>query len=87
MFYKFLSEAMEKMPVKSEIWGSTNNLHTMEEVCKNSDFDPNNMSEIEHLEELCMILRYLTKVLEHHTGKLKIGLPLTISNEDLPSSE
>jgi len=55
---------------------------TMEEICKDSDFDPQSMSEVDHLEELCMVGEYLASTLRHYTGRIMSDLPLSTSKEN-----
>lgn len=56
------------MPVKTS---DISYRETMEEICRKSKFDPDNMTEIEHLDELCLVADYLHKTLEHYSRRFK----------------
>jgi hypothetical protein len=68
------------MSVRSPKGGE--HLQTMEERCRESIFDPEDMTPEEHLQELCMVAEYLYQTLQYYVSR---GL-LTTRN-DPPRSE
>lgn len=55
---------------------------TAEETCREYGFDPENMSEVDHLEELCLMAEYLARTLRHYVNRINSGLPLSTSRTD-----
>ena len=55
---------------------------TAEEVCRQYGFDPDNMSEVDHLNELCVVARYLAETLLHYVSRINSDLPLSTSRTD-----